>query len=123
MPPTRLSSFGTQSLTGLPRRTGFTELGDKGWRMSESHAGRDQLSPAEINLLLLLDTAGTTLHRPDGRVQWALDADDVCDLLELAADLLADWGGGPGIGVAAVRARAASLLGTTAEPVGGQGWG
>jgi hypothetical protein len=87
--------------------------------MSEAHAGREQLSLPEINLLLLLDTAGATLCRPDGTVRWALDAEDVCDLLELAVELIDDWCGGT-VSAAAVRARAAWLLGTTsAVAVGG----
>ena len=77
--------------------------------MSEAHAGRDQLSIPEINLLLLLDSAGTTLHRPDGSIRWALAADDLCDLLELAVDLIADWGGQT-MSAAAIRSRAASLF-------------
>ena len=81
--------------------------------MSETAAGRDQLSFSEVNLLLLLDTAGVTLTRPDGSVRWALDADDVCDLLQLAVELFADWCG-PTTNAATVRERAASLLGTTA---------
>ena len=89
-------------------------------RMSEMDAGRDQLSFSEVNLLLLLDTAGVTLTRPDGSVRWALDADDVCDLLQLAVELFADWCG-PAINAATVRERAASLLGTTAAVApGGQ---
>ncbi len=88
--------------------------------MSEMDAGRDQLSFSEVNLLLLLDTAGVTLTRPDGSVRWALDADDVCDLLQLAVELFADWCG-PAINAATVRERAASLLGTTAAVApGGQ---
>jgi hypothetical protein len=46
--------------------------------ITEAHTGRDQLSLAEINLLLLLDTAGTTLHRPDGRAQWTLTTCATC---------------------------------------------
>jgi hypothetical protein len=86
--------------------------------MSEAQAGREQLSLPEINLLLLLDTADTTLHGRDGAVRWALDAEDVCDLLELAVDLIADWDG-PTINAATVRARAAWLLGTTAPVAAG----
>jgi len=48
---------------------------------------KDELSVPEVNLLLLLESAGTTLHRPDGSVLWALDADDMCELLELAVEL------------------------------------
>ena len=81
--------------------------------MSQAGAGSDQLSPPEINLLLLLDSAGTTLHTWNGSIRWALDAEDVCDLLELSVDLIADWGGLT-ISAATVRARAARLLGTTA---------
>jgi hypothetical protein len=81
--------------------------------MGEADAGREQLSFPEANLLLLLDTAGVTLTRRDGSVQWALDADDVCDLLQLAVELFADWCG-PAINAATVRKRAASILGTTA---------
>jgi hypothetical protein len=89
--------------------------------MSESDSAVVRLSVPEINLLLLLDSAGTTLHGRDGSLRWALNAEDVCDLLELAVDLLADWGSSS-IGAAAVRARAASLLGTTAAvAVDGQG--
>ncbi len=86
--------------------------------MSETHAGCDQLSDSEINLLLLLDTAGVTLTRPDGSVRWALDAEDVCDLLELAVELFADWGGLT-MSAATVRARAGFLLGTTAAVAAG----
>ena len=59
--------------------------------MGEPDSGRDTLSLAESNLLLLLDSAGTTLHQRDGSVRWALAATDVCDLLELAVELLAEW--------------------------------
>lgn len=86
--------------------------------MSEAHAERDQLSLPEINLLLLLDTAGVTLWRPDGAVRWALDAEDVCDLLELAVELIEDWCGST-VSAAAVRTRAAALLGTTAAVAAG----
>lgn len=89
--------------------------------MSESDSAPARLSTPEINLLLLLDSAGTILHGRDGSLRWALNAEDVCDLLELAVDLIAGWGG-PSMNAAAVRARAASLLGTTvAVAVGGQG--
>ena len=89
--------------------------------MSESDAAVAKLSIPEVNLLLLLDTASVTLTRPDGAVRWALDTEDVCDLLELAVELVAEWGP-TGIGV---RQRAASLLSLIAcrEPrtVGGLG--
>jgi hypothetical protein len=80
--------------------------------MDEPDTGRDLLSVAEVNLLLLLDTAGHKLYMRDGSVRWALDADDVCDLLELACELLAEWGGELPSGV---RARAACLLGATVQ--------
>jgi hypothetical protein len=89
--------------------------------MSEAPAERDQLSLAEINLLLLLDTAGTIQYRRDGSVRWALDAEDVCDLLEITAELVVEWGS---IGID-VRRRATFLLSAIArrEPwmVGGLG--
>jgi hypothetical protein len=81
--------------------------------MSQAGAGSDQLSLPEINLLLLLDSAGTTLHTWNGSIRWALDAEDVCDLLELAVELFADWCGQT-VSAATVRERAAWLLGTTA---------
>ncbi len=86
--------------------------------MSEPDSGPDTLSVPELNLLELLDSAGVTFHRPDGSVRWALNAEEVCELLELAVDLFADWGGQT-VTAATVRARATSLLGTTrAVPVG-----
>ena len=87
--------------------------------MSEAHAGRDTLSVPEINLLELLDSAGCTLTGHDGSVRWALNAQEVCELLELVAvDLVAEWGGQTA-NAATVRARAAFLLGaTTAVTVG-----
>jgi hypothetical protein len=78
--------------------------------MGEQDLGLDRLSIPEINLLLLLDGAGTTLHGRDGSLRWALDAEDVCDLLELAVDLIREWGS-TGL---AVHQRAASLLRPTA---------
>jgi hypothetical protein len=78
--------------------------------MGEPDSGRDTLSLAESNLLLLLDSAGTTLHRRDGSVRWALAATDVCDLLELAVDLLAEWDAKTPLDA---WTRAASLLGAT----------
>ncbi len=78
--------------------------------MSEAHAERDTLSVPEMNLLELLDSAGCTLTGYDGSVRWALNAQEVCELLELAVDLIADWGGGT-VSAAAIRARVAVLLG------------
>jgi hypothetical protein len=88
--------------------------------MGEPDVGPDQLSITEVNLLLLLDSAGTTLLGRDGSLRWALDAEDVCDLLELAVDLIADWSGKTTSG-AAIRARAAALLGATTAVAGEQG--
>jgi len=88
--------------------------------MGEPDLGLDQLSFPEVNLLLLLDSAGTTLHGRDGSFRWALDAEDVCDLLELAVDLIADWSG-ESVSGATIRARVASLLGATAAVAGEQG--
>ncbi|HYY80801.1 MAG TPA: hypothetical protein VFD04_16715 [Actinomycetes bacterium] len=46
------------------------------------------LSGPEGQVLMLLDSAGTTLtSRQGGQVRWALDAADVCVLLELGAEL------------------------------------
>ncbi|SRR6266545_6614159 len=59
--------------------------------MAEMQAERDQLSLLEANLLLLLDGAGVTMTAYNGAVRWALDADDVCDLLALAHELIAGW--------------------------------
>jgi hypothetical protein len=78
--------------------------------MGEPDSGRDTLSLAESNLLLLLDSAGTTLHGRDGSVRWALAAEDVCDLLELAVDLLAECDARTPLDA---WTRAASLLGAT----------
>jgi hypothetical protein len=54
--------------------------------------GPDRLTTPEINLLLLLDGAGMKFHGRDGSIRWALTPDDVCCLLELAAELLPAWG-------------------------------
>jgi len=86
--------------------------------MGKSDSAVVKLSDPEINLLLLLDTAGVTLTRPDGSVQWALDADDMCDLLQLAVELFADWCCLIN-NAATIRERAASLLGTTAATAAG----
>jgi hypothetical protein len=59
--------------------------------MGEPAAIPHQLSLPETNLLLLLDTAGITMTASNGSVRWALDADDVCDMLALAHELIADW--------------------------------
>ncbi len=59
--------------------------------MGEPAAIPDQLSARELNLFELLDSAGITMTAPNGKVRWALDADDVCELLALAHELLADW--------------------------------
>jgi hypothetical protein len=80
--------------------------------MGEPDSGRDTLSVAESNLLLLLDTAGTTLHQRNGSVRWALAAEDVCDLLELAVELLAEWDAKTPLDA---WTRAAWLLGATVE--------
>lgn len=45
------------------------------------------ISQAEHEVLQLLDSAGCTMTSRDGRVRWALDADDVCVLLELGGEL------------------------------------
>jgi hypothetical protein len=46
------------------------------------------LSDQECQVLMLLDSAGTTLTDcRSGRLRWALDAADVCVLLELGAEL------------------------------------
>jgi hypothetical protein len=88
--------------------------------MGEPDLGLDQLSIPEINLLLLLDSIRTTLHGRDGSLRWALDAEDVCDLLELAVDLIADWSGETA-NRATIRARSAALLGVTAAIADEQG--
>lgn len=55
---------------------------------SDSH----RLSVPELNLLELLATASVTwLDCRTGKVRWALDAEDVCSLVELAVDLLDQW--------------------------------
>ena len=59
--------------------------------MSQTQTERGQLSTTEVNLLLLLDTAGITMTAPNGSVRWALDAEDVCDVLMLAHELIAEW--------------------------------
>ena len=78
--------------------------------MGEPDTGIEQLSTSEINLLLLLESAGTKLYGPDGSVQWALKPEDVCALLELAVELIADW---DATTPAAAHARVAWLLGVT----------
>ena len=78
--------------------------------MSESDSAVVTLSVPEMNLLELLDSAGCTLTGYDGAVRWALNAEEVCELLELAVDLFAEWGG-QAVTAATVRARAAWLLG------------
>jgi hypothetical protein len=87
--------------------------------MGEPAATPTQLTDSEVNLLLLLDTAPVTLTRPDGNLYWALDADDVCDLLQLAVELFTDWCG-PTPSVATVRERAARLLGLPAPVAAGR---
>jgi hypothetical protein len=68
----------------------------------------DQLSIPEINLLLLLDSAGMTFYSHDGSIRWALSPEDVCCLLELTADLLPTWNATTPL---AAWTRAARLLG------------
>jgi hypothetical protein len=46
----------------------------------------------EANLLKLLDQAGVKFYSErDGTVRWALDADDVCTVVELAFYLFEEW--------------------------------
>jgi hypothetical protein len=45
------------------------------------------IGQAEADVLQLLEAAGCTLTGRDGRVRWALDAEDVCVLLELGGEL------------------------------------
>jgi hypothetical protein len=73
--------------------------------MGEPNAGRDLLSVAEVNLLLLLDTAGHKLYMRDGSIRWALDADDLVCLLELGGELAG------GSADAAIWNRVGALLG------------
>ena len=73
-----------------------------------------KLTVPEMNLLELLDSAGCTLTGSDGSVRWALNAEELCELLELAVDLFAEWGGQT-VSAATVRARAAWLLGAGGE--------
>lgn len=48
-------------------------------------------------------------------MRWALDAEDVCELLELAVDLIAEWDAKTPVDA---WTRTASLLGVTTEPEG-----
>lgn len=51
-----------------------------------------ELSEREFDLLMYLNSAGQIQRRWDGSVRWALDAEEVCDLLELGVELAAEWG-------------------------------
>ena len=49
-------------------------------------------SAMEANLLKLLDQAGVmTYSLPSGEVRWALNADDVCTVVETAFYLFREW--------------------------------
>jgi putative transposase len=57
-----------------------------------SHAEAWNLSVAEINLLLFLDGVDVKSYsRATGKLRWALDAEDVCSMVELAFDLFRQW--------------------------------
>ncbi len=82
--------------------------------MSESDAAVAKLTIREGNLLVLLDSAGVIMTRPDGSVRWGLNAEDVCELLELGFELISEWNAKT---PAEVWTRAAVLLGVP-EPAG-----
>jgi len=63
-----------------------------------------ELSEREFDLLFYLTSASHIQRRWDGTVRWALDAEEVCDLLELAVELAAEWG------TTAMHERATDLL-------------
>jgi len=80
-------------------------------KMGEPDAALDKLSDLEFRLLWMLDAADTALLF-DGRVKWSLDADDLCEVIEIALELPEVIPGG----VEAVRKRVAAVLGATASP-------
>jgi hypothetical protein len=51
-----------------------------------------ELSEREFDLLCYLTSASHIQRGWAGTVRWALDAGEVCDLLELGAELAAEWG-------------------------------
>jgi hypothetical protein len=59
--------------------------------MSQAASIPDPLSVCELNLFLLLDRCGTARSTLDGRLRWLLDVNDLCELIELAANLLTCW--------------------------------
>jgi hypothetical protein len=50
-------------------------------------AATSPMGQAESDVLQLLEAAGCTLTGADGRLRWALDAEDICVLLELGGEL------------------------------------
>ncbi len=67
-------------------------MASRGGARSRATGSEPNLSVDEGNLLLFLDQVAVKLcDQEDGKVRWALDADDVCSVVELAFYLFREW--------------------------------